>query len=54
MMCREECGVYHFFLIAMTAMIFGELYKNNGIWKFNAMGQPTNDTGLKQTLEWFQ
>lgn len=38
----------------MTAMIFGELYKNNGIWKFNAIGQPTNDAGLKQTIEWFK
>ena len=22
----------------MTAMIFGELYRNNGEWKFNAIG----------------
>ncbi len=23
----------------MTAMIFGEIYRHNGEWKFNAMGQ---------------
>lgn len=38
----------------MTAMIFGELVKDNGGWKFNAVGQPTNDAGLKQTIEWFK
>ncbi|MBQ3078620.1 MAG: TerD family protein [Clostridia bacterium] len=37
----------------MTAMIFGELYRYNGIWKFSAVGQPTNDAGLKQTIERF-
>ena len=30
----------------MTAMIFGEVYRHNGEWKFNAMGQGTNDGGL--------
>lgn len=30
----------------MTAMIFGEVYRHNGEWKFNAIGQGTNDTGL--------
>lgn len=38
----------------MTAMIFGELYKKDGAWKFNAIGQPTNDAGLAQTLQWFR
>lgn len=38
----------------MTAMIFGEVYKRDGVWKFNAIGQPTNDAGLKQTIEWFR
>lgn len=37
----------------MTAMIFGELYKKNGVWKFNAMGQGTTDPGLKETIQWF-
>ncbi len=30
----------------MTAMIFGEIYKYNGEWKFSAVGQGTNDTSL--------
>ena len=29
-----------------TAMIFGELYKHNGEWKFNAIGQGTTDTSI--------
>lgn len=32
----------------MTAMIFGEVYRHNGEWKFNAIGQGTNDPGLGQ------
>lgn len=31
-----------------TALIFGEIYRHNGEWKFNAMGQGTNDPGLGQ------
>lgn len=30
----------------MTAMIFGEIYRYNGEWKFNAIGQGTKDPGL--------
>ena len=30
----------------MTAMIFGEVYRHNGEWKFNAIGQATNDPGI--------
>ena len=30
----------------MTAMIFGEVYRHNGEWKFSAVGQGTNDPGL--------
>ena len=30
----------------MTAMIFGEVYRHNGEWKFNAIGQATKDPGL--------
>lgn len=30
----------------MTAMVFGEVYRHNGEWKFNAIGQPTQDKGL--------
>ena len=32
----------------MTAMIFGEVYRNNGEWKFNAVGQATTDPGLPE------
>lgn len=30
----------------MTAMIFGEVYRHNGEWKFGAVGQGTTDPGL--------
>lgn len=30
----------------MTAMVFGEVYRYKGEWKFNAIGQPTQDKGL--------
>lgn len=30
----------------MTAMIFGEVYCHNGEWKFNAIGQGTQDSDL--------
>ena len=29
----------------MTAMIFGEIYRHNGEWRFNAIGQGTTDPG---------
>ena len=32
---------------AMTALVFGEIYRYNGEWKFNAIGQPTKDEGLE-------
>lgn len=32
----------------MTAVIFGEIYRYQGEWKFSAMGQGTNDPGLGQ------
>ncbi len=32
----------------MTAMVFGEVYRYNGEWKFNAIGQGTNDPGIGQ------
>ncbi len=38
----------------MTSMIFGELYRNNGEWKFSAMGQGTTDPGLKELARRFQ
>ncbi len=30
----------------MTAMIFGEVYRHNGEWKFNAVGQGTQDRNI--------
>lgn len=30
----------------MTGMIFGELYRHNGAWKFGAIGQPTKDNSV--------
>lgn len=35
----------------MTSMIFGELYKNNGEWKFNAIGQGTNDNSINELVK---
>ena len=35
----------------MTAMIFGELYRHNGTWKFNAIGQGTTDAGIRMLAE---
>ncbi len=34
----------------MTSMIFGEVYRHNGEWKFNAMGQGTTDPGLGELI----
>ena len=38
----------------MTAMVFGEMYRYNGMWKFNAIGQPTQDNDLGQLAARFQ
>lgn len=37
----------------MTAMIFGELYRHNGAWKFNAIGQATADDGVNALAQRF-
>lgn len=37
----------------MTAMIFGEVYRYNGEWKFNPIGQGTNDPGLGELAKRF-
>lgn len=34
----------------MTSMIFGEIYRHNSEWKFNAIGQGTNDPGLGELV----
>lgn len=37
----------------MTAMIFGELYRRDGNWKFSAIGQPTNDNSIGELANRF-
>ena len=37
-----------------TAMIFGEVYRHNGEWKFGAIGEPTNDNGIADIAARFQ
>lgn len=34
-----------------TAMIFGEIYRHNGEWKFNAMGNGTQDPGIGEVAQ---
>lgn len=33
-----------------TAMVFGEVYRHDGDWKFNAIGQATKDANLDQLI----
>jgi len=37
-----------------TAMIFGEVYRYNGEWKFGAIGEPTTDDGIAEMAARFQ
>ena len=37
----------------MTEMIFGEIYRHNGEWKFNAMGNGTTDPGIGELCRRF-
>lgn len=37
----------------MTSMIFGEVYRHNGEWKFNAIGQGTTDPGLGELIQMY-
>ena len=37
----------------ITAMIFGEIYRHNGEWKFNAMGNGTTDPGIGELCRRF-
>ena len=36
-----------------TSMIFGELYRRNGEWKFNSVGDGTGDDGVSQLIKRF-
>lgn len=35
----------------MLAMIFGEIYRHNGEWKFAAIGQGTSDPGINELAQ---
>lgn len=35
----------------MTSMVFGELYRHNGEWKFSAIGQPMQISSVAQLAE---
>lgn len=37
----------------MTAMVFGEIYRRNGEWKFNAIGQATTDNSIEELARRF-
>ncbi len=37
-----------------TAMIFGEIYKYNGEWKFSAVGEATNDNSIGELAARYQ
>lgn len=37
----------------MTAMIFGEVYRRDKEWKFNAVGQGTTDAGINELIKRF-
>jgi len=37
-----------------VAMVMGVFYKRNGEWKFNAVGDPTSDRKLEQTVQTVQ
>ncbi|MGJ1498459.1 TerD family protein [Sphingobacterium spiritivorum] len=34
-----------------VSMVLGIFYKRNGEWKFNAVGEPTNDRKLEETIK---
>ena len=38
----------------MTAMIFGEIYRYKGEWKFNAIGQATRDDSIGELVNRFR
>ena len=37
--------------VGKRSIIMGKLYKRNGEWKFSAIGDPTEDTFLGQTIQ---
>lgn len=45
--CRFNLSENYF---GMTGMVVGEIYRYNGEWKFNAVGQPVKDASRLQSL----
>ncbi|MEA3227776.1 MAG: TerD family protein [Campylobacterota bacterium] len=37
-----------------VSMVLGKLYRRNGEWKFSAIGEPTKDAKLEQTIQTVQ
>ncbi len=37
-----------------VSMVLGKLYRRNGEWKFSALGEPTQDAKLEQTIQTVQ
>ncbi len=52
---REELCRYNLSddYTGMLAMIAGEVYRRNGEWKFNAIGNGTTDPGLQELIKRF-
>lgn len=38
----------------MTAMVFGEVYRHNGEWKFNAIGAGTRDGSISELVKRYE
>lgn len=47
-MCRYDLTENY---SGMTALIFGEVYRRDGEWKFNAIGQGTNDNSIGELVK---
>ena len=45
--CRFDLSENYY---GMTGMIVGEIYRHNGEWKFNAIGQPVKEASRLQSL----
>lgn len=49
--CKFDLSENYF---GKTAMIVGELIRSDGEWKFNAIGQPTNDNSILDIIKHFE
>ena len=52
-LCRYNYDLGEDFSIE-TAIVAAELYRHNGEWKFNAIGEPTNDNGISELAARYQ